>query len=440
MNATEQPLAGLVVLGGGAAGLGAAYTAQQFGERAPIYEARERAGGLLDFFTIGEGYRFDHAVHLSFTKDPEARSIFDRTPYHTHHPTPYNYEDGVWLKHPVQNNLYPLSAEEKVEAIESFLARPPLRDGDTYRDWLISQYGRFVADRYPIRYTRKYWTVDAERLTTDWIGRRMYRPKLKEVLRGAFTSETENVYYAPEMRYPKKGGYRAFLDPLLSRCRVLTGKKAILIEAKRKRVEFADGSSVFYDKLISSLPLPVVVGLLDDVPHDVRHAATGLWATSAALVSVGLRTPHRAPSLWFYIYDEAIAAARVYSPSWKSADNAPEGASSLQFEIYFSRHKPLGMDRDTLVEHVLAAMERMGVADRSDVVATDAREIPYANVAFDEGMAERRTKVREYLSSIGISTVGRFGEWDYLWSDQSLMSGRREVVRLSGWKDKYEEM
>ena len=31
--------------------------------------------------------------------------------------------------------------------------------------------------------------------------------------------------------------------------------------------------------------------------------------------------------------------------------------------------------------------------------------------------------VRDYLSSVGIETIGRFGEWGSLWSDQSLMSG-----------------
>jgi hypothetical protein len=36
---------------------------------------------------------------------------------------------------------------------------------------------------------------------------------------------------------------------------------------------------------------------------------------------------------------------------------------------------------------------------------------------------EARKVVRDYLSSVGIETIGRFGEWDYLWSDQSLMSG-----------------
>ena len=42
---------------------------------------------------------------------------------------------------------------------------------------------------------------------------------------------------------------------------------------------------------------------------------------------------------------------------------------------------------------------------------------------FDHNIYEARKTVRDYLFSLGIETIGRFGKWGYLWSDQSLMSG-----------------
>ena len=39
-------------------------------------------------------------------------------------------------------------------------------------------------------------------------------------------------------------------------------------------------------------------------------------------------------------------------------------------------------------------------------------------------MEERRNTVREWVESQGIALAGRFGEWDYLWSNQAFMSGR----------------
>ena len=45
------------------------------------------------------------------------------------------------------------------------------------------------------------------------------------------------------------------------------------------------------------------------------------------------------------------------------------------------------------------------------------------NEYFTEPIYEARKIVRDYLASVGIETICRFGEWDYLWSDQSLLSG-----------------
>ena len=45
------------------------------------------------------------------------------------------------------------------------------------------------------------------------------------------------------------------------------------------------------------------------------------------------------------------------------------------------------------------------------------REVKYANVVFD---FERKTilaKIHAYLDKNEIKYIGRFGEWDYLWSD-----------------------
>jgi protoporphyrinogen oxidase len=55
--------------------------------------------------------------------------------------------------------------------------------------------------------------------------------------------------------------------------------------------------------------------------------------------------------------------------------------------------------------------------------------LPYGNVVFDLGMEARRDRVRAWLESQGIQVAGRFGEWDYLWSNQSLMSGLRAAER-----------
>lgn len=418
---------GWVILGGGVAGLAAGYEASKYGYKAEIYELRSRWGGLLDNFKVGE-FQFDHAVHLSFTNDKFVRSIFDQTEYISHVPQPYNYEQGKWLCHPVQTNLHPLSLQEKLDALCSFADRPQI-SGDiaNYWDWLVAQYGTYIAERFPRKYTRKYWTVNPDKLNTVWVGNRMYRPELREVLEGAFGEVDQSRYYASEMRYPKFGGYKAFLNPLVDPRQIKLNKRAVRVNLKAQFVEFKDGERVYYDRLFSSMPLPQFIDIVDDVPLNVKTAAEGLWATSIALVSVGFNRPCVAKHLWFYIYDEEYLPARVYSPSLKSPSNVPAGRSSLQFEIYFSRNRPLNMSKEALVEHVVGVIEKMGIAEKTDITEIDCRMVPFGNVVFDHGMIHRRQVVRDFLADKRVHCIGRFGEWDYLWSDQSLISGRNAV-------------
>ncbi len=417
-------MAEILVLGAGPAGISAAYHAGKAGKETVLLEARERYGGLCDHFHKG-GFRFDHAVHFAFSKNEAYSALLEKTDLITHRPEPYNYEQGRWLKHPVQNNLYPLPAEEKVEAIKSFIERPAREEGSDYRSWLYEQFGQVIADRYPARYTLKYWTVPPENLSTDWIGNRLYRPALEEVLFGALTGDTPLTYYLPELYYPRRGGFRAIFEPLVEDLDLRTGKEVVRIDTQRQVVECRDGSKEHYEHLVSSLPLPEIAKMIDNAPAPVLEAAGGLWATAIALVSIGLKVPQAGDHLWFYIYDQEILPARGHAPYRKSPDNVPEGCSSLQFETYFSRHKPLPMAEETLLEHVMRAAEKMGLFKTSDLAVIDCRILPYANVVFEKGMQAKRRIVLEFLKEKGILSVGRFGEWDYLWTDQCYLSGKK---------------
>ncbi len=423
-------MAEVVVVGGGVAGLSAARQARLSGREVKIFEARKRWGGLLDHFSI-DGFRFDSGVHFAFSSNEEYRTLLEKTDYLTHTPEPYNYEKGSWLKHPVQNNLYPLPVEEKVEALKAFIERPEqTADHEHYRQWLDQQFGVAIAERFPARYTEKYWTVAAEKLGTEWVGNRLYRPALEEVLFGAMSDHTPQTYYLQEMLYPRQGGFRSFLDPLLEGLAIKLGEKVIKVNTKKSFIELSDGSREYFNHLISSAPLPELIAMLDDIPEAVRSAADSLWATSAALISFGLDQPEAGKHLWFYIYDRDIYPARVHAPYKKSPDNAPAGRSSLQFEIYHSRYKKLPASPENLIDHAIEAAAKMKLFKQQAVVVSDYRNLPYANVVFDLGMTRRRNYVLDHVRSAGIVPIGRFGLWDYLWSDQSYLSGIRAAEQL----------
>lgn len=414
-----------LVLGAGISGLAYADAKKGSGENTVIFEANDYYGGLCHSFNVN-GYTFDSAVHLSFTNNQEVRDVFDQTDYYAHQPIAYNYYHGAWLKHPVLNNLYPLSVKEKVTCITSFMERDHITDIRSYRDWLLASYGLEFTDRFYEKYTKKYWTVNSDQMSTTWLGNRLNTPDITKMLTGAMDEDTGNDYYAKEMRYPKGNkGYQTFLDPLIKDVNIEYKKKAVRINSKDKTVWFQDGTSYQYKNLISSIPMPELIRIMDEVPEDIKENAKELKASKISIVSVGFNKENIPPYLWMYIYDEDILAARINSPSLKSKDNVPKGCSSMQFEIY---HNPdAEIDHEEIVQNVKNSLLKMKLCKEEDIAFMDYRLLPYGNVIFLKDMEQHRKAVKDYISKTGIQLIGRFGEWEYYWSDQSYMSGKNRA-------------
>lgn len=415
-----------VILGAGIAGISAAYHLKQKGESSVIFEKDNDWGGLCGFFEI-DGFRFDRFVHFTFAKDEKIAELFAKSsPLYAHPPVSYNYWRGCWLKHPAQNNLAPLPIEEKVKIIDSFVNRPrkDVAEISDYAEWLRVQYGDYFAENFPFAYTRKYWGVEAKQLETKWVGNRLHVSPLPEVLRGAFAEQQENFYYTKFMNYPKKGGFRSIMNKCRKGLDIRLNKKAVRIDTAAKQVEFDDGTVENYDNLISSLPLPEIIKMISDVPENVQNAAKQLRWTCGYQVSLGFNRPDVAKYLWFYIYDEDVPPARVYSPNLKSPDNAPDGCSSLQAEIFFANGAKV-VDKNIILQKTVEKLKEICQFNDSDVVVKDIRFEPYANIIFTPEIYESRKVVREWLQAQGIKTIGRFGEWDYLWSHQAFESGMK---------------
>ncbi len=429
---SEENCNGFVVLGSGISGLSAAYHLKQNGKNPVIYEKDNDWGGLCSNFTI-DGFRFDRFVHFTFTKDEYIHTLFNSSSELAKLPAiSNNYYKGVWLKHPAQDNLEPLSFVEKLKIIYDFINRPKkeIEDIKDYSEWLECQYGKYFAHNFPFRYTRKYWGVEPQELETKWVGIRMHSPSLMQVLKGALKKEIkENFYYTKYMQYPKFGGFRSILNNIRKDLNIEFQKKVVEINKDLKLINFSDGSSKNYNYLLSSIPLPDIVNMINDVPEDIKTAAKNLKYTCGYQLSLGFNRPDVAKDLWFYIYDEEIPPARVYSPNLKSADNVPQNCSSMQAEIFFANNSKIP-DKDEILYKTLNAFIKMGLFKEEDIAVKDIRFEKFANVIFDKEIYKNRENVINYLDSIGIIPIGRFGKWDYLWSDQAFDDGRCEALNL----------
>jgi len=421
----------VVILGAGITGLSASYYLKQKRIDSVIFEKNNTYGGLCDGFYKDEFY-FDTFAHLTFSKDKYVNSIFEKqTDFLVHKPEALNYYEGKWIRNPVQNNLFELDIKDKVEVIKGFINRDMDMQVQNYEDWLQMHYGRYFAEKFPAKYTRKYWTVEPKQLEIKWVEGRMYTPTIDELLISAMTKKTQNVHYSKEMHYPKNGGYKEFLKPLSQHAKINCNKEVDCIDSIQKIIYFKDKDHIKYKQLISTIPLTELSNIIKNIPKDIKNACDRLDYTSGIIISLGFNKLDVPPALWFYIYDEDIYPARVHSPSEKASSNAPVGCSSLQAEVYFSKFKPLIESVDIIANKTIKQLIKMNLFKEKDIIVKDVRVVKYANIIFTPQIYEMRTKIHDYLDYIDINYAGRFGEWDYLWTDQSMLSGKKIADKIA---------
>jgi len=418
----------ILIIGAGIAGLAAAKSCLEKQKHFHVLEANSKLGGILRNFKINE-FTFDHAVHLSFATENEVRKEFDKAPYHELEPKARNIADGLWFKHPIQNNLHPLNVAEKVECISKFLNRPDY-DESSFKTWLISQYGDKIAQKYHIRYNQKYWDTDLSSMSTDWIKNRLRQPDFLEILEGTYQERASNDYYIQSMRYPDTGGYQAFIGPLINQVlpHSALGDPVVKIIPSKKIVITKSGRQICYTTLISTIPLPLYCKLIEELPQAIADDCRKLKWTTVDLTSVAISYEMDFP-LWFYIYDKDVFAARCHSPSKKSKNNAPEGCSSIQFEVYTSQ-KIEDFDKiekthskQNQIDNAKNFLQTQFGIHEGDIRFVDFRTLKFGNVIFQHDTSSSVENIREWLSDRSIQTCGRFGEWAYLWSNQAFLSG-----------------
>lgn len=428
-----------VVIGSGMAALGATYRLHQEGVQPILYDKNFFPGGHTASFAHETGFVFDDGPHISFTKNQRLQGLLSAN-VHGHFETLQcrvnNYWQGYWIKHPAQCNLHGLPAE----LVEQILAEfTELEDQNpdaiaNYADWLRASYGETFSRTFPMQYGRKYHTCAADQMTTEWLGPRLYRPDLEEVRYGATHAETPDVHYVTHFRYPTEGGFFSYLEPWVRRADLHLGYELVAVDPVARTLRFANGIESTYDRLISSVPLPALIPMISGVPDDVREAAEKLACTRCMIVNVGVDRAGISEHHWTYFYDDDYFFTRLSFPHLLSPKTVPPGTSAIQAECYYSdKYRPLDVTPQQCIDRVLADLERCGLVREDDtILMTEARPIRWANIIFDLERAAALATIHGFLDDIGIRYAGRYGEWGYLWTDQSFVSGELAAEKALG--------
>ena len=426
----------ICILGTGMAGYGAAHRLQELGSPGVLFDQKSHYGGHTSSFRFEGKYVFDEGPHVSFTKHERLQELFAANvdgKYETLHTKVNNYWKGHWVKHPAQVNLHGLPTDLVVDVIKDFVKAQGSQHGDVanYEQWLRASFGDTFAENFPMKYTVKYHTTEARNMSLDWIGPRLYQAKLDEVIRGALEPASPDVHYISGFRYPSEGGFVAYLKRFMESADIRLNHGLASIDPKRRRVEFENGTVVDYRGLISSVPLPELIPRINGAPPDVVEAAARLACSEVVIVNLVINRPDLLDAHWTYIYDEDVFFTRLSTPHLQSANNVPPGCGSIQAECYYSKkYRPFAGDAKDCIEPVVRDLRRIGVIREDDrILFRDVMHIPYANVIFDLERAGALRTVHGFLDDVGIAYCGRYGDWAYIWTDESFISGENAAEK-----------
>jgi UDP-galactopyranose mutase len=415
----------IVILGAGPTGLGAAYHLQQLGYGDfVVLEGREGPGGLASSVTTPNGFTYDIGGHVLFSHFRYFDELFDRLlgdEYQT-----LLRESWIWMAdrfvpYPLQNNIKDLPKETVIRCLLGLVEaqKRPQRPYANFEDMIHGVFGAGIADVFMLPYNFKVWAHPPSLMGTKWIGERVALVDLERVLTDVILDRRQSTWGPNNtFKYPRHGGtgglFQRLADTLGSHVRY--GARVESVDEQAKVVRLADGTSEPYDRLVSTMPLDLLVSSLSHAPSDVRGAAGRLLHSGSAIVGAGIDQPSPSTKCWIYFPEGNCPFYRVTYLSNYSPEVVPDATRqySLLAEVSRSAYRPVDLER--VVDDVLegfVATKLLSRADLADVVDTHliVREHTYPIPSIERDAA--LDVIQPHLESLGIHSRGRFGSWKY---------------------------
>ncbi len=431
-----------LILGAGVTGLSAAYHLK---DDYIILEKESRVGGLCRT-EVYDGFVFDHAIHVLFTNDEYAshfiREVLLKGEYHAQPRESWIYSKEVLTEFPFQAHLYGLPSDVVNECVAGLVEAKQNNDNEkprNFEEWIYRTFGKGIAEHFMIPYNRKAWGYDVREMDYKWIDGRVPIPSIEEIIEGAQGHTKKEYGGNKEFWYPTRGGIESVAKGFLPYVKNIRLDALVTrIDASAKVVEVNGREQMNYEQMISTLPLPALVRLIEDVPGDVAQAARELKYNIVHTVNIGIgRVPlSDTPYHWIYFPEEQFVFYRVSFPMNVHPSNVPEGTSSIVAEVCESQWK--SVHKKTLVQDTLAGLRKAGILrDDDPILFSSVQTLDPAYVIFDLEHRKNVDLIQQYLESLDIFSCGRFGAWEYLNIDQAILQGKKVVDAIcsSRYKD-----
>ncbi|HEU5109330.1 MAG TPA: FAD-dependent oxidoreductase [Micromonosporaceae bacterium] len=426
-----------VILGAGMTGLAAGRASG-----GTVYEAAAAPGGICSSYYMVPGdarphperpgaaaYRFEvGGGHWIFGGDPAVLALIDRLAgarRYERRSSVFFPEDKLRVPYPLQNHLRHLGPDVAARALAEMtdaVGGPP---AVTLQDWLRRTFGRTLCDLFFDPFHALYTGGLHARIAPQ----DGYKSPvdLKTAVAGAFAG-TAAVGYNATFVYPP-AGLDGLARALAGGCRVEYGRRAVSIDARARTVGFADGGSVEYDRLISTLPLNTALAIarLDAGPPDP--------CTSVLVLNIGARRAGLCPDdHWVYVPRSRAGFHRVGFYSNVDGSFLPEPRREDLVSIYVERAHGHGARPDAgaiarYAEAVVAELQDWGFIGDAEVVHPTWIDVAYT---WAWPGSRWRADALQLLDEHGITQVGRYGRWTFQGIADSIRDGLYVGASLAG--------
>ncbi len=437
-----------VIVGGGPAGLSAAYEMTKHGATVGVLERLDLVGGLSR--TVAhDGGLYDIGPHRFFTKNEEVNKLFqdvvaedlvsvprltrilynDR--YFNYPLTPLNALFGVgvfksaaifasYLKAQLQNRLAP-------------------RPANTFEDWVTERFGYRLFDTFFKTYTEKVWGIPCSQIGADWAGQRIKGLSLLTAVKNALFKggKGDIKTLVDEFLYPRWGAGQ-FYSKLAHLVKergsdVHTGRQVVRIRREGFRIRAivvrdrsGDEQEVEGERFLSSAPLTETVEMMDPAPPDeVLRACRALRYRDH--LGVHLKYDGRPfPDNWIYVHDKRVRMARISNYLNFSRDMASNPQHSPMTVEYFC-FKSDDLWKKTAEELVALAgqeLERARVAPAKKVLSGFVIRSEKAYPVIQIGFQDHIDVIKAWLDRFeNFLPIGRAGMFKYNNQDHAIATG-----------------
>ncbi len=460
----------IAVLGGGPAGLTAAYELSKLGLRAIVLEKDRKTVGGIARTVEHHGYHIDIGGHRFFSKSQEVEDfwteVFGDQFINCNRLSRIFYNDK-YFDYPLKavNALKGLGPVEAIRCIASYgwAQLFPVKNPVTYEDWVRNGFGQRLFEIFFKTYTEKVWGMGTREITADWAAQRIRTMTLAAAIKDSVLpprtpgSDRDQAYPLMNVfRYPPHGPgqlWEHVAELLKERgSPVQLGHEVLNVRHRDGRAisvlvenEKGEAQEVVATDFISTLPIRDLVNVLEPAaPKTVRDAANALRYRDYLTVVLMINRKDLFPDNWLYIHEPGVRVGRIQNYKAWSAQMVPDPAkTSLGLEYFCFEGDGLWSSSDeeliALATRELASL-RICQADEvfDGVVVRQVKAYP----VYDADYKANVGVVRDYLEANlpNLHLVGRNGMHHYNNQDHSMMTAlltARNIAlgaRLDPWK------